>query len=165
MVSLNELSNEQIALLFSTKADNSISIPKNVLIEVYNEMVLYQQHNAKYTIDEMTRNVQKAIESKYAQEILNSFHDANEVGIENPELINQYLFEVDSLMNRKNEIETYLPDAVCSLSMYLCIHTMNNGEFTLQELSLIPNDFYPLTIKTLNIVGNGASSGAVHATF
>ena len=149
MSSLNDLSDEKIALLFPTKADRDISIPKNILVEVYNEMVLYQQHKAEYTIDEMTRSVQKAIDSKYAQKILNCFHGADKTGIENPEIINQYLSTIDSLMNKKNEIDTYLHDSIYSLAMYLCAHTTNNGKFTLQELSLKPNDFYPSTIRVL----------------
>ena len=68
-------------------------------------------------------------------------------------------------MNRKKEIETYLPDAVYSLSMYLCTHTNNMGPFTLEDIPVKPDDLYPSTIEVLNTIGNGASSGAVHATF
>ena len=157
MVSLTDLSDEQIENMFRTSMSNgNHSIPKIIILELYNEMLRYQQSNSAYTIEEITNGVQTAIESKYAQKMLSCFNDADDlmktIGAKNEESYELFLeksHEIESFRKRKDEIIYYLPDTILSLSMYLCTHENSDGVVILSNLPTLLKDIYRETIRTL----------------
>ena len=156
MVSLTDLSDEQIGKMFRTSESNgNVSIPKIIILELYTKMVEYQQSNPIYTLEEITNGVKTAIESKYAQKMLSYFTEAdnlrNDVGPESealPELFLEKSHEIDSFRIRKDEIMRYLPDAILSLSLYLCTHENSGGAVKFSNLPIMVNDIYRKTVET-----------------
>ncbi|NOR85491.1 hypothetical protein GQ473_05225 [archaeon] len=157
MVSLTELSDVQIEKMFRTSMSNgNHSIPKIIILELYNEMLRYQQSNSAYTIEEITTGVQTAIESKYVQKMLSCFTEADDlmktIGAKNEESYELFLeksHEIESFRKRKNEIMHYLPDTILSLSMYLCAGENSGGVVKFSTLPIMIKDIYRKTITTL----------------
>ena len=156
MVSLTDLSDEQIGKMFRTSESNdNVSIPKRIILELYTEMLEYQQFNRTYTLEEITTGVQTAIEYKYSQKMLSCFNEANDfmdaVGLKSAESHELYLeksHDIESLRKRKDEMMYYLPDTILSLSMYLCTHENSSGAVKFSNLPKMVDDVYVDTVKT-----------------